>query len=81
MHIYLTLLTIAVFYTVFPSTTSAQIAGPKGDLIVVGKIDTIHSVILGEDRAIWVSVFHYRRPGKVEQCAAPWQDTQRKNVQ
>ncbi len=56
MHIYLTLLTIAVFYTVFPSTTSAQIAGPKGDLIVVGKIDTIHSVILGEDRAIWVSV-------------------------
>lgn len=40
----------------YPFLVSAQVAGPKGDLIVIGKIDTIHSTILKEDRAVWISV-------------------------
>lgn len=49
-------ITLIVITLIHPVFVSAQIAGPIGDLIVVGKIDTIHSVILEEDRPIWISV-------------------------
>jgi len=51
-HLYLALFAL-LFYQ---ALSSAQVAGPKGDLIVIGKIDTIHSAILNEDRAVWIYV-------------------------
>ena len=55
----------AFFSTYFPSILSSQVTGPQGGLIVIGKVDTIFSESLGEDREIWVSVPQSGRvPGK-----------------
>lgn len=43
----------------------AQVVGAQGGLVVIGKVDTIFSEVLGEDREIWVSVPQSGRvPGK-----------------
>ena len=55
-----------VFFVVGASfRINAQITGPQGGLVVIGKVDTIFSETLGEDREIWVSVPQSGRvPGK-----------------
>lgn len=56
MKRHLLIFILAIVNAGIPSGLSAQIAGPNGDLIVIGKIDTIHSAILQEDRAVWIYV-------------------------
>lgn len=50
------ILALLVALLVYPFSISAQAPGPNGNLIVIGKIDTIHSSILNEDRAVWISM-------------------------
>ena len=53
---YLKLISLAAFLACCPSILSAQVVGAHGDLIVIGKRDSIYSTILGEGRNIWIYV-------------------------
>lgn len=56
---------IILVITSIALVANGQVAGPQGGLVVIGKVDTIFSEALGEDREIWVSVPQSGRvPGK-----------------